>query len=211
MPSIPEFFAYITNAAFQRGFPAPLKSGDQANGPKVAPLNPFDLGESFDIPPNTDPPLTNGLVPIWFGGPRSAQQGFPPPLNPTELRPFQNHPIPFGGATYAPIRRYDWGSGANAYDGGRVYSNPIGAGIVITNRFRIFSPLIGQVLRGQIISWNSQTLQPGMGGPTATPIYDPAVLAQLLGPVLAKSVVNGQYIPPALSAGPTQPATVPGA
>ncbi len=177
-----------SGANAQRGQPAAF-APYQATGPDAAGRGPIDAGRSQG---GTPPPVRRTMPRQWFGSHAAAQRGEPAPMAAADHRPLENveHRIPYGLPHYQFTRRYDRGSAAYAFDSGRTTSNPIGAGVVFLHALPVFSPLIGQVIPGQGIFWNSQTINPGQAGPELGPLYSPQILKQLLGPTLAQAVAT---------------------
>lgn len=180
-------------APAQRGQPAALAPW-QATGPDAAGIGPVraDVRQERARAPSVAPPR------VWFGSHSSAQRGEPAPLASQDHRPMETvqHPVSWGLPIYKYTRRYDRGSAAFSFDSGRVTYNPIGAGLVATRRLPVFSRLIGEVVPGQGIFWNTQRISAaGLAGPELGPLYSPQALYALLGPTLGQSVVNQSMAP----------------
>ena len=166
----------------QRGMPAPL-SPWQAQGPDasgegpVAPASPTQRRVKYTQPRQ------------WFGTPATKQRGEPVPFSPADHRPIENveFRVPYGAPVYQRLRRYDWGSAGFSFDSGRLFSNPIGAGVVALHRIKPFSSAVAQVVPGQGIFWNSQTIA-DFAGPELGTLYDPQTLYALLGNTNAQAV-----------------------
>ena len=174
----------------QRGFPAPLGAGERT-GPAASAVRP--VGSRSDVRRAGDKVLEPWRE--WSVQGHGMQRGMPAPFAAADHRPLDTveHRIPYGLPTYKMTRRYDRGSAAFAFDAGRLFSNPIGAGVVFNHQLPIFSSLIGQVIPGQGIFWNNQTI--GTAGPELGPLYSPQVLNSLLGPTLGQAVVSQNYLP----------------
>ena len=182
MATIVDWFRAL-GAPAQRGMPAPLAPW-QAQGPGavgVGPVNP--------APKPPPSPVKYTLPRQWFGSPASKQRGEPVPFAPADHRPLSNveHRVPYGLAVYQRLRRYDWGAEGFSYDGGRLTYNPIGAGVVALHRIKPFSSAIAQVVPGQGIFWNSQTIA-NFAGPELGTLYDPQTLYALLGGTMGQAV-----------------------
>lgn len=165
-------------AAAQRGMPQPLMDY-QRQPPVFLPSPQIPVPSKLVLQPARNLPPSRP----WFqpaAHPQSTQAGMPPPLVNAERRPPSQvqHRPGFGLATYKGLRRNDWGAAGNAYDGGRLLYNPIGAGLVATRRGpKPFAAMIGQVIPGQGVIWR---MPPSYGGGpagsgklnTATAIYN---------------------------------------
>lgn len=132
----------------------------------------------------------------WFGRTNAGiQRGFPTPESRPEMRdPPWIHLVPFGTTSYSPAPPYDFGAAGFASRQGIVFSNPIGAGIVVS-RDRLY-PLpmaTAAYVDGQIF-WNSQVQNQGRQ-PINAGILPPGVLAQLLGFPADAAAVPANMIP----------------
>lgn len=134
----------------------------------------------------------------WFGSNQGNQNQRPVPLSNDEKYSVpRTRVVPFGTARYNVLPRYDWGSAGFSYDGGRLTSNPIGAGVVATHKPPITPSATAQVVNKTMIFWNAQMINNG-AQPTVGPLYDPQVLAALLGPDTIQAVapsIPGSAIP----------------
>jgi hypothetical protein len=127
----------------------------------------------------------------WFGTAASKQVQEPEPLGPEEMRPAPvAMPAPFGLASYRITRRFDRGSAAFAYDGGRLWYNPIGGGIVVTRGLDVLPPATATVLNNAAVIWWPQTINHG-AQPELGPLYSPDQLQALAGPLATPAAVPG--------------------
>jgi hypothetical protein len=134
----------------------------------------------------------------WWGSNQGRQNQRPVPLGPDEAYSVPRTVVaPFGASRYRPLPRYDWGSAGFSYDGGRLTSNPIGAGVLVTHKPPITPSATAQVVNKTSIFWNNQMINNG-AQPTVGPLYDPQMLAALLGENTIQAVapsIPGSAIP----------------
>lgn len=179
------FFDWIRG---QRGQPAPL-GPTQADGPRAAGASPFggNQGNVRQAGDKALEPWRSGWAASWQGW----QRGQPAPFALADHRPLDTieHRVPYGLPTYKWTLRFDRGSAAYAFDSGRLFNNPIGAGVVFSRQLPVFSPLIGEVIPGQGIFWNTQLVSRS-GGPELGTLYSPQTLQALLGPTLGAAVAQ---------------------
>lgn len=129
----------------------------------------------------------------WFTNNRAKQTQMPEPLGVVDQRPAPVVvPALFGEAHYKITRRFDRGSAAYAYDGGRLWYNPIGGGIVTTRPIEPLQPATAQVVNHTAVFWSAQTINAG-AQPTLGPLYDPATLDALVGPLAAPAVAQAGF------------------
>lgn len=164
----------------QSGFPAP-GSGAQTTGTSV----PQPL-EEWGLPVHPTEGYDSWLDVESDG---SAQRGFPSPLSFLQRRPknsMPNKPPVFGGVGYNVTPDMDRGASAFVPITGKVLYNPIGAGVVVTNRPQASYGPAGQYLDGAIW-WTSQMI------PTSVNLHgltSPEELAALLDNIEIQAVVR---------------------
>lgn len=146
---------------------------------------------SFRTPDSVRPSGLTSWLQNWFGTAASKQTQAPEPLGAEETRPAPVAvPALFGTAVYKITRRYDRGSAAFAYDGGRLWYDPIGGGIVVTKGLDVLPSATAQVLNNSAVLWYPQTINHG-AQPELGPLYSPDQLQTLVGTLATPAVVPG--------------------
>lgn len=135
-----------------------------------------------------------GSLRTWLQSARwdTSGSGIPEPLSDGMVRnpPF-GHYIPQPLGRIRPIQRNDWGAaGFTAYQAGIVPYNPIGAGVVVPYRVPTLSGPVAGVQNGTGIYWSSQMTNNGIQ-PGTLPLYSPADLNAIFGPLVAPAAVPG--------------------
>lgn len=129
------------------------------------------------------------------------QRGQPQALGPAQRRPLPAMRVypPFGVVARAPSRDYTRPPDSFKWLGGQVDYDPVGAGVVATKKLPIHmgdSP-VGTYVAGEIF-WNT-TVQAAANNaaaqPALYPLYDPATLYAMLGPVSAQAVAPPPAVP----------------
>jgi hypothetical protein len=127
----------------------------------------------------------------WIGDTLAAafQRGFPSPQDALQRRPvgsMPNHPTPDGlnHEVYTPY--FSRGAAAYVQNYGKVFTNPIGAGVVAMYRPQASYGPAGQYENGAIW-WTSQDI-PTSINPSG--LVDPQELAALLGSLQVQAVVR---------------------
>lgn len=172
--------------AVQRGQPVPLGRDQRDPAPQAPPGY---------VPPTSSsgPPRARvrGIFNRWFNGPESRQRGQPAPLGAVERRNPEFGRVPPFGLWFSQLtRRFDRGAAAYAFYGGRVFSNPLGAGIVATRPLPVFPGEPISVRNNVGIFWSAQMVNLGVQ-PTGAPLFPPWAIAQILGRPNSAAAVAG--------------------
>lgn len=165
-------------AGAARGFPAP-GDGEQTIG---------------DFTPAPDESAWQAIRPIkgrktWRDPVRDVQQGFPSVEDQAQRRPMgsmPNRPPAYGLNIPVTTPYFSRGAAATVQNYGKIFTNPIGAGVVALHRPLPSYGSAGQYVNGAIW-WTSQAI------PTSFRLQglnDPDALAAVLGPINVQAVVR---------------------
>lgn len=166
----------------QQGFPAP-GSGAQYTG---APWQPGSQQPQIPWTPERPSKGTRTFFGVQIGG--NAQRGGPG-QDASQLRPKGSmpvHPMPNGLNDPVWTPYYDRGAAAIVQNYGKVFTNPIGAGIQVLSRTQSSYGPSAQYINGQIF-WTTQTVPTSIG---LQGLNSPAVLQALLGAMSIQAVVR---------------------
>jgi hypothetical protein len=164
-----------------RGFPAP-GSGDQTVGPYTPP--PQEGAWASDRP-------IHGLYTYDEPSDGVFAQGYPAPLSPSQQYPAGSMnncgvAVPFGTNIQVETPYFSRGAAAYVQNYGKVFTNPIGAGVVALHRPQAFYGGSGNYEAGTIY-WVSQAI------PTTVNLQglvDPAALSAVLGDTYVQAAVR---------------------
>lgn len=163
-----------------QGF-APVGSGAQYSG---APGGSPALIAREPVRPTKG--LLSWLRPAAGAGP---QRGFPAPENARQRRPagsMPNDPPIFGGPIAVETPYFSRGADAFVQNFGKVFTNPIGAGIVALHRPQASYGEAGQYANGAIF-WASQVIPTTINLQGLT---DPEALAEIVGNINVQAMVR---------------------
>jgi hypothetical protein len=171
-----------SEANSQRGFPAP-GSGAQRTGDYPSPAA---MARGY-IPSQPERPTQGFWSFLNPGGHQGSQAGFPVPGSPgQQRRGWGPGPAPQPRPFFVRGPRFSEGTQRDVPNVGRVYSNPIGAGVVALHRPQASYGNAAQYVNGTIW-WTSQ------GIPTSvrlSGLTNPAALAAVLGPINVQAAVR---------------------